>query len=524
MGGSAAAGLTTSAMVAGAVTPPVGVAILGTLALFAGGAAVYQGAKAKQADKTTDEILQRLTKLTHEHRSLSRALALLPEDIGGGSKEIAERIRTLRTAFADDDPAVVADRVQGVPDLAAFLEAQTEEREAMDDQFRQGLSVLIDEAIAQGRFRAEAIAALTGLDAKLDAVQGGISEVRRTQLTDSKNIARIRELLEQPHLTDEQLKDQLRAEIEAEYADKLAQERDAREVAERAAEAVMDVRHVEGIETALREHGGQAIVDALLALPTPTEETRVSIHRKVAEWAYLIGNIEQAERSIGVLLAIDSEDLDAINRLGLVQLHLGRFDDAEAGFQKVLDLASDDIGWQAVAAGNIGMVRLERWDFTRLDFIGALDGLLMALQLNERIGSVSGTAKAYGNLALVHQRLDDLPKAQVMLRKALALFKKKSLEQEVARTYANLGAVLKARGKPRAARVVLCKAANTAQAISNTAVLAGAYANLGALFEEAGDFAEARRLWTLARDLYAQIGAGPNMERVKGWLDGLPLD
>lgn len=52
--------------------------------------------------------------------------------------------------------------------------------------------------------------------------------------------------------------------------------------------------------------------------------------------------------------------------------------------------------------------------------------------------------------------------------------------------------------------------------------IAANYTNLGAIAEQRADTCEAHRLWTFARDLYDQIGAGPMVEKVQGYLDELP--
>jgi hypothetical protein len=45
---------------------------------------------------------------------------------------------------------------------------------------------------------------------------------------------------------------------------------------------------------------------------------------------------------------------------------------------------------------------------------------------------------------------------------------------------------------------------------------------LGLIAEQRKDFAEARRLWTESRDLFAKVGMPHRVEQVQGWLDGLP--
>lgn len=181
MGGSSAVGLTTSAMVAGSVAPPVGLAILGTLAAFAAGAAVVRGAREHRADAehadATADIQARLQVLMTEHRSLSRALAALPEDIPADAAGTHERIRAMAAVFADSDPQAVADRLVAQPSLAKFLKSEANAREEDSEQFRLGLNVLIDDALEQRRFRPEVVEKLNAIDTMLADIHQDLRDV-----------------------------------------------------------------------------------------------------------------------------------------------------------------------------------------------------------------------------------------------------------------------------------------------------------------------------------------------------------
>ena len=52
--------------------------------------------------------------------------------------------------------------------------------------------------------------------------------------------------------------------------------------------------------------------------------------------------------------------------------------------------------------------------------------------------------------------------------------------------------------------------------------MANQNANLGNIAEQRQDFPEARRVWALSRDSFAKLGATPMVDKVQGWLDGLP--
>jgi Flp pilus assembly protein TadD len=48
-----------------------------------------------------------------------------------------------------------------------------------------------------------------------------------------------------------------------------------------------------------------------------------------------------------------------------------------------------------------------------------------------------------------------------------------------------------------------------------------ALGNLGVIAKERGNIAEARRLWTEARNLFARVGMAPEVKQVESWLAGL---
>jgi hypothetical protein len=51
---------------------------------------------------------------------------------------------------------------------------------------------------------------------------------------------------------------------------------------------------------------------------------------------------------------------------------------------------------------------------------------------------------------------------------------------------------------------------------------ATALANLGLIAIQRGDIADARQLWTESHDLFAKVEIPNMVEKLQGWLDGLP--
>ncbi len=157
---------------------------------------------------------------------------------------------------------------------------------------------------------------LTRLQAGVDAANATLGAVKAAQQENGQALAELLEHARREKISEDELRRRVTAEIEQKYSSQLAAERSARESAERAAAAVVAVSRTPNITEEIRAKGGQAIVDALLADVKEPQAVTIETHRQIAEWAYLVGNIDQAKQSLDIILAALPDDLDATNRLG----------------------------------------------------------------------------------------------------------------------------------------------------------------------------------------------------------------
>ncbi|OAB61292.1 hypothetical protein AY599_02025 [Leptolyngbya valderiana BDU 20041] len=109
-----------------------------------------------------------------------------------------------------------------------------------------------------------------------------------------------------------------------------------------------------------------------------------------------------------------------------------------------------------------------------------------------------------------------------MLRKSVAIEEELGRKEGMASDYSNLGVILRHGGDLEGAEAMHRKALAIDEELGRKEGMAYNYGNLGVIAVQRGDAAEARRLWMLARDLYVQMGARPDVEQIQGWLDGLP--
>ena len=289
-------------------------------------------------------------------------------------------------------------------------------------------------------------------------------------------------------------------------------------------------------------------------------QATIELLRERAAIAHVTGEIDRAEHCLRSIIGMQPNDLDATNRLGNIYVLRGDLPAAEKQYRRLLELTSgqtaDDESWQAVAYGNLGNISKIRGDldgaeamlrkslaleekYGRLegmaDDYGNLGNLLKirgdldeaqamhrkALAIDEKLGNLEGMASDYTNLGNILQARGDLDGAQAMQQKALAINEKLGWFEGMAINYGNLGAVLETRGDLDGAQAMHRKALAIDEKLGRLEGMAIAYANLGRISDLRKDFAEARRLWTLSRDLFAKLGAKPKVVQVQGWLDEL---
>ena len=432
-----------------------------------------------KAKAALDLIRRRTAKTPKEIEALSDDLRGLGIDLARNHDEAIAELRSIR------------ERLEELDRLAPLAGKPAEEVLALvrrdkgllvsigrfcEDNFTrlEKLGIRVEATLEE--LKASFAALLAALLAELGVVREVVERTGEKVDWLGGQLAELLALVRRAQVSVEEARAQIRAEVEREYADKFAQERSAREAAERAVAAVMEVRAVPGIEQALREKGGQAIVEALLAQVAGPQEAVIAAHRKIAEWAYLIGNIEQAERSLAIILAVEPNDLDAINRSGHIHQLKGRLDDAECCYRRRLELAPADEGVAATSYGNLGLVLR-----TRGDLEGAEAMFRKSLEIEERLGRPEGMASAYGNLGLVLRTRGDLDGAEAMFRKSLEINERLGRPEGMAKQYGNLGGVCRARG----------------------------------------DTAGAREWWTRALELFRRIGMTREGGLVQKWLDDL---
>ena len=104
-------------------------------------------------------------------------------------------------------------------------------------------------------------------------------------------------------------------------------------------------------------------------------------------------------------------------------------------FERILELSSaSDRIWQAIAYGNIGLVRE-----LSSDFAGAEKMHRKSLAINQELGRLDGMAQVQNNLGIIEKRKGHLAGADELFRLALENGRKAEREDIIGRAYNNLG-------------------------------------------------------------------------------------
>jgi len=155
---------------------------------------------------------------------------------------------------------------------------------------------------------------------------------------------------------------------------------------------------------------------------------------------------------------------------------LGFLDAAISLTHRALVLLENNLEEQAVLLGNLGLIYRKRGDLDKAEQM-----FRKGLQIDEKIGRLEGIASDYGNLGLIYSTRGDLDKAEQMHLKSLEIEKK----------------------------------------LGRLEGMASEYGSLGAVYEERGDLKKARQYWEKALEIFKKIGMKPEVEKVRGWIEGL---
>jgi tetratricopeptide (TPR) repeat protein len=256
-----------------------------------------------------------------------------------------------------------------------------------------------------------------------------------------------------------------------------------------------------------------AIVRAALAVPAVSADapTAAVLLGRAAHLEYRLDRfaeaIDTANRCLARLDAAARADADVrarcLNVLGTCHLRLGRADEAQHHFEKVLELTADcaDPGLHPTALSGLALVRK-----TQGDYDDALRLSLEAMQEQRRLGDVAAEALSLNNLAALHLARHEVEAAAQYLRPALALCDRIGLATTRSLVLANLTEVELRLGHIDQAESCGRRAIAQAEALGNRTLLSYLRDQLVRVALQRGDLAAARAELEAAMKLALDIG------------------
>ena len=246
----------------------------------------------------------------------------------------------------------------------------------------------------------------------------------------------------------------------------------------------------------------------------------IQICREIAALTYLQGDLREARARLSTILVLDPDDLDALNRLGNIDLDQGNLDEAFRAFERILDTSLDtgnEVA-QAAAYGNLALVYQTRGD---LDL--AEEMLRKSLVIKKKLGHREGIANSYGNLGVLYRTRGDLDHAEKMHRKSLAINEKLDRQEGMAKGYGNLGLIYRARGDLDHAEKMRRKSLAIHENLGQKAGMALDYGNLALIYQTRGDLERAEEMHRKALAIDEKLGCQEGVARHYGNLGAIYL-
>ncbi|NJK37095.1 MAG: CHAT domain-containing protein [Oscillatoriales cyanobacterium RM1_1_9] len=198
-----------------------------------------------------------------------------------------------------------------------------------------------------------------------------------------------------------------------------------------------------------------------------------------------------------------SQEITALNWLGLAYSDLGEYDQALAQYQKLLPLtqAVQDRHTQASTLMSMAKVYNKQGQYQQ-----ALDSLNQALPLWQTVKYKTGEAATLNNLGLLYLDLGELDQALENYNRSLELARTLGNPNNEAATLNNRGQILSERGDLEAALQDYNQALSLWNQTQNNRGQAATLNNIGFVYANSGKFEQALELYQQALPIWQGIG------------------
>ncbi|MFG0330122.1 MAG: tetratricopeptide repeat protein [Phycisphaerales bacterium] len=240
------------------------------------------------------------------------------------------------------------------------------------------------------------------------------------------------------------------------------------------------------------------------ALHNEYETTAISLARQHAFNVFILGRLEEAESALGDILALDPDNVDALNNLGNIQLIHGQIDRAEESFVRVRELTESDSDRYAAATNNLGTIAVSRGE------TGAAEALYReALTIYEELDHRGGQGAAHTNLGRLALRRGDFTLAEQFGREALEHSEAADRKRGVIAAYGLLGDSLKERKEYEAAERMYFEVVERSEAIGYLAGVARGHSDISRTRRWLNDLEGAEEMAQRALDTHREMKNTP---------------
>ncbi len=239
--------------------------------------------------------------------------------------------------------------------------------------------------------------------------------------------------------------------------------------------------------------------------------------RHIGALAYL-HDTDRALAAYREAVALDPDDPDGWNQLGLLLDRTGDLECAAEAYKRVLALANRaaDQGLIAVATGNLGILYTIQGNLE-----DAEEMYRKSLEIEEALGHREGMAGDYGNLGILYQTRGEFVRAEEMFRKSLEIEEALGHKEGMANQYGNLGILYQTRGEFDRAKVMYRKSLDIDEALGRKEGMANQYGNLGNLYLTQEEFDRAEEMFRKSLDINKALGRKESMAKQYGNLGSL---
>ncbi|WP_072621853.1 tetratricopeptide repeat protein [Spirulina major] len=230
------------------------------------------------------------------------------------------------------------------------------------------------------------------------------------------------------------------------------------------------------------------------------------------------GNWDEAERLYRQCLAVEEELGDKSGMatswglLGDIERKRGNWDEAERLFRQSLALREElgDKSGMATSWGQLGDIERNRgnWDEAERLF-------RQCLAVEEELGDKSGMASSWGVLGDIERKRGNWDEAERLFRQSLALREELGDKSGMATSWGCLGETELGRGNLDQAETLLLEALEKMQELGMTWHIAETNFDLALLYRQRNDPDRAQQHYAIAHQLYTQLGAAKDLERIQ---------